>query len=197
MGTTASPGLTPDLATPIPCESGGLWGTVQTAQGVGGGHCPQWHLRPSLRHPRAPLGSRGLCHRSGRPPHILPALHHLLLPPWAPQEEAQRPGGCGSGHHRAHHHHPPGERRAPSSLWARAGAAPPPGWSGLPRAEAGAFPAGEVTNKGVRGLGPRGATEVPEEGRGLRGGLGGMTASLTGPREGWPSRQKGLFEKKI
>ena len=34
VGTTATPGLTLDLATPIPCESGGLWGTVQTAQGV-------------------------------------------------------------------------------------------------------------------------------------------------------------------
>ena len=126
-GTTAAPGLTPDLATPIPCESGGSWGTVQMAQGVGGGHCPQWRLRPSLRHPRAPLGTHGCCRHSGRPPCILPALHCLLLPPWAPQEEAQRQGGCGPEHHWAHHHHPPGERRAPSSLWARAGAARGPG----------------------------------------------------------------------
>lgn len=126
-GTTAAPGLTPDLTTPIPCESVGPWGRVQTAQGVGSGHCPQWLLRPSLRHPRAPLGTRGRCRGGRHPPRFLPALHRPLLLPWAPQEEAQRQAGCGPGHRRAHHHHPPGERRAPGSLWARAGAARGPG----------------------------------------------------------------------
>lgn len=56
------------------------------------------------------------------------------------------------------------------------------GWAG-PYDQAAAAPG----RRGAQDKLSRGAAEFPEESSGLRGGLGGVAASLAGPSGGWPS----------
>lgn len=194
VGTTAEPGLIPDLVARIPCElrdPGGVQGCPAGRRGRVVHRDIRAHLRTR---PRAPVGARSRCCRRRRPLGLLPPLCPLLPP--APQEEV--PGGRDRGPAQCprHHLHPPGEQRAAALPMAgtrlvsprleltvqpraRGGSA----WSGASSAQGrGGSEQGDRETGTGRGLSlaPWGPQHVLEEGGGASSGLGADPSVLAG-----------------